>query len=109
MLRIIKYAWEGRSSKWSGVRRSHLNNKSSCACCDAVKDLEVHHIIPFSIAPDLELDPNNLVTLCKYCHLVIGHLRDNRIYNPNLMLDIQVFRMNRKFAYRSFKNEAYRC
>ena len=101
MLRRIMYSLEGRSNKWSGVRKKHLSKESCCAACDADRELEVHHVVPFDIDPARELDASNLITLCRYCHLVIAHLRDFRIYNQNLLLDINVFRMNRQYAYRS--------
>jgi 5-methylcytosine-specific restriction endonuclease McrA len=31
-------------------------------------NLTVHHIKPVRLAPDLALDPDNLVTLCRSCH-----------------------------------------
>ena len=34
--------------------------------------LEGHHIIPRSKRPDLELDPDNIVILCKRCNLQLG-------------------------------------
>jgi len=59
--------------------------------CGGTKAVEVHHLIPFSIAPDLELDPHNLITLCerkKYginCHLLVGHLGNYRRFNSSWM------------------------
>lgn len=53
-----------------------------------------HHIIPFHLAPDLELDESNLLPLCeagKYginCHLLIGHVGNFRRANPNVFADV---------------------
>jgi len=83
-----------RSSKWSELRRRFLITHPRCGVCGATKTLRVHHIIPFHIAPDMELDPNNLVVLCenkKYginCHLLIGHLGNFRRTNPSCRIDI---------------------
>jgi predicted HNH restriction endonuclease len=47
--------------------------------------LEVHHVKPFHLFPQLELDPANLMTLCEdggNCHFMVGHLKDWRRYNP---------------------------
>ena len=69
-----------RSPKWPTVRKHHLERFPTCAACGCDKDLDVHHIIPFSIKPELELDPNNLISLCSSsnefglnCHHVMGH------------------------------------
>lgn len=36
--------------------------------CNRTSKLQVHHIAKYSLHPDLELDPNNGITLCKSCH-----------------------------------------
>jgi len=49
--------------------------------------LQVHHVVPFSIAAGLELDPTNLLTLCMGefdCHLKLGHGGSFRYYNPHV-------------------------
>ena len=63
-----------RSEKWAAARASHLQAEGWCALCGTQKDLEVHHLTPFHVAPVLELDPANLITLCRHCHLEAGHL-----------------------------------
>jgi 5-methylcytosine-specific restriction endonuclease McrA len=68
-----------RSSGWSKVRSRHLRTHGACACCGRTTKLEVHHIKDFSTYPELELDGDNLITLCRngtQCHLAIGHLGD---------------------------------
>ena len=68
-----------RSSEWRYVRRDYLKRNPTCACCGGDKKLEVHHIVPFHVAPALELEPDNLMTLCRmkkygiHCHLFVGH------------------------------------
>jgi 5-methylcytosine-specific restriction protein A len=82
-----------RSPKWDGVRTKHLKAHPKCAACGSVKTLEVHHIVPFSDNPALELDPKNLITLCEstsngiICHLCVGHLGDYKSYNKDVILD----------------------
>jgi len=88
-----------RSSKWRKVRKKHLALHPECFICRSKKNLEVHHIIPFHIAPDKELDPKNLITLCenkKYginCHLLVGHLGNYQNINPNVLLDATLWKM----------------
>lgn len=78
-----------RSPHWPAVRRQHLLKEGFCRYCGGTKNLEVHHIRPFHLAPTLELDPKNLITLCECfgseCHLKIGHLGNWRSFNPNVM------------------------
>lgn len=78
-----------RSSQWKRVRSEHLLLHGFCMACGGKEKLEVHHIIPFHIAPDLELVPSNLMTLCESkkkginCHLFVGHRGDYKSYREN--------------------------
>lgn len=82
-----------RSKKWGSVRKEHLDKNPVCVICHSKKKLVVHHQIPVSIAPDLELEKDNLVTLCtskKYglnCHLLVGHLGNYKSANPDCNSD----------------------
>lgn len=88
-----------RSSKWRKVREAHLKHNDRCFLCGSNKQLEVHHIIPFSIAPDKELDKENLITLCENkryginCHLLVGHLGNYRRINPMVVIDATLWKM----------------
>jgi 5-methylcytosine-specific restriction enzyme A len=85
-----------RSYEWSKVRNEFLKTHNICAVCGTSKDLQVHHIKPFHLRPELELDPDNLITLCtsKYwgfnCHLIIGHGGNFKYENPWILDDIDV-------------------
>lgn len=79
-----------RSNEWPKVRKAHIAKFPCCAVCGGKVKVEVHHIKPFHIHPELELDPANLLTLCEgkktvVCHLVFGHF-GNYIhkYNENI-------------------------
>lgn len=82
-----------RSPQWSAVRAKHLLKQPSCQVCGATTNIEVHHIRPFHIHPQLELDDNNLITLCTgnktiNCHLRFGHLDNFRTkWNPNIVAE----------------------
>jgi 5-methylcytosine-specific restriction protein A len=82
-----------RSSKWPKVREQHLRSNPVCAVCKGTKKLNVHHIQPFHLHPELELDPANLITLCESkangvnCHLWFGHLGNFKQENPQVKLD----------------------
>lgn len=80
-----------RSSSWAKTEKLFLQDHSRCAACGSVKRLNVHHIKPFHLHPELELDPNNFITLCmdNDCHLLIGHGGNFKAYNPNVVADTE--------------------
>lgn len=84
-----------RSAGWDRVRDRHLEMFPFCAGCGGIRDLQVHHIVPFHVSPDLELVPRNLITLCMGdydCHLRLGHGGSFRCYNPDIVRDVKLFR-----------------
>lgn len=78
-----------RSSQWPAVRAAHLKIQPGCAVCGRNEDVEVHHKLPFHLHPDLELDPQNLITLCNHSlhHLWWGHLGNFKSYNAEVETD----------------------
>ena len=80
-----------RSPFWPGVRRAHLAGEPRCACCGTDEFVEVHHVKPVHAAPELELEPANLITLCASpshnCHLWVGHLGSWRSWNTTVRRD----------------------
>jgi hypothetical protein len=62
-----------------------------CVVCNAKKRLVAHHIRPYYLYPELELDPENLVTLCESDHLIFGHLRNYVSYNLNVAADAAIW------------------
>lgn len=85
-----------RNSKWESVREQHLKKYPYCAICDSNKFQQVHHIKPFHIFPDLELDETNLITLCEdpktNHHLKYGHLGNWKNWNEKLLKNIKKYR-----------------
>jgi 5-methylcytosine-specific restriction endonuclease McrA len=82
-----------RSGKWSGVRDAWVKDHPTCAACGVGGLVHVHHIKPFHLYPELELDRGNLITLCPWCHYNLGHDPDGywgperpswSKYNPNI-------------------------
>lgn len=81
-----------RSYKWPNVREQHLKKQPFCQACGSRDNLEVHHIEPYHVNPDRELDPDNLITLCgKNCHFIFGHLMDYSSWNTRVVEDSQVY------------------
>lgn len=85
-----------RSPEWPEVAREHLLHQPACAACGYQgQGIQVHHIRPFHLFPQLELDPTNLITLCEVKgrdhHLLLGHLDDWESYNLNVREDVSRF------------------
>lgn len=88
-----------RSSKWSKVRAEHLKREPACRVCGRRDDLEVHHILPVHLRPDLELAESNLLTLCEAPvnhHFEWGHLGRWASYNNSVLDDVDVWFAKRK-------------
>jgi hypothetical protein len=92
-----------RSSHWPAVERAHIAQFPKCACCGTEKDRQVHHVKPFHNHPHLELDPNNLITLCRVHHFWWGHLGSWFSWNKSIVRDAAAFL--RKVIHRP-KSEA---
>lgn len=75
-----------RSGEWPTIRKHFLEKNPNCAACGGKSLLNVHHCLPFHLEPHLELDPNNLITLCikNLCHVEIGHGDEYKCYNPQV-------------------------
>ena len=85
----IKELFAPRSDKWPAVRAAHLRDEPRCRWCGGAADLEVHHVEPFHVKPELELDPNNLLTLCmakgRECHYRCGHKGESwLVFEPRI-------------------------
>ncbi len=93
-LKLIQDFFKGkgvhlRSPEWSKVEKEHLKNEPECQWCGATERLQVHHVMPFHLAPALELDPKNFITLCEEggylnCHLFHGHNGDFKSFNDKV-------------------------
>lgn len=87
-LRELEKTWgTERSPHWATTRKEFIKENNVCASCGCKAGLNVHHKEPFHIKPELELDPNNLITLCRDHHFFIGHLMDQKSYNVDVEKD----------------------
>lgn len=79
-----------RSPEWARLSKAYKRKIGVCEGCGYPHFLQVHHIIPFHIRPDLELESWNWIVLCepphrvRKCHLILGHLGDFKQYNPDV-------------------------
>lgn len=92
-----------RSPLWKKVRAEHLTKEPKCRVCEGIKDLTVHHVMPFHLYPQYELDHGNLITLCETkknginCHLAIGHLGNFSSFNVNVNIDAESWQKKIRF------------
>lgn len=98
-----------RSAKWPSVRKEHLRTHGTCAVCGGKQKLNVHHILPFHLDRQKELDAENLITLCEgnstiNCHLRFGHWGNfARKYNPCIREDAA--KWSKRFSAKSMGGE----
>ncbi len=82
---------EKRSPHWHSVEKAHLKLEPACAACGNTSHAQVHHKKPFHLYPELELDPDNLITLCEQPgtnhHLHVGHNGDWHKFNVHVEAD----------------------
>ncbi|WP_160146091.1 HNH endonuclease [Dictyobacter aurantiacus] len=95
-----------RSPEWPRVAQEHLSREPACVVCGhRGQGLQVHHIKPFHLYPELELDPRNLITLCEIRgrthHLLIGHLDDWESYNIHVRTDAKRYAHQSATAIKS--------
>jgi len=58
-----------RSPEWKAMRLVILGRDGKvCACCGSVSELQIDHILPRSLYPELQLDADNLRVLCWPCN-----------------------------------------
>ena len=96
-VRLGSIAHKLRSPQWAHVEKAFLELNGFCAACGGKEHLQVHHIKPFHLFPELELDPKNLITLCEVKaignhHLNFGHRGNWKWFNITVANDAATFR-----------------
>jgi 5-methylcytosine-specific restriction protein A len=81
-----------RSGKWPAVRQRFIKEHPCCEACGSLQDLNVHHIFSFHDHPELELDPDNLITLCRKHHFLMGHSNRWATTNKNCQKEVKAYR-----------------
>ena len=76
-----------RSPEWPKVEHAWLKLHPTCAVTGSRENLNVHHIKPYHLHPELELDPTNFITLARDVHFLIGHLGDWKSFNADVVKD----------------------
>ena len=79
-----------RSRRWQRLRAYHLKHHPLCARCEAIglaePATEVHHIVKCHDDPQLQIDPNNLESICQAHHAPLA-ADDRRGYSKAMGLD----------------------
>ena len=70
--------------KWRKARNQHIKRECCCQMCGIKRKLEVHHVEPWHLAPELRYEPSNLITLCRECHFRFGHWLNWKDSNPGI-------------------------
>jgi hypothetical protein len=80
-----------RSPKWSGVEKAYRKLHPTCEVCGTkgtlTNPLNVHHIAPFHLHPELELSVDNLWTMCRQHHFLFGHFMNWKSFNKTVIDD----------------------
>ncbi len=84
-----------RHPDWPALEREHLRKEPHCYACfrQGPHGNHVHHIKPVHLFPEFELDPDNLLTMCPACHLVLGHFGCWSHYNPHARTMVTIYHM----------------
>lgn len=84
------------------VMRHYKAAHPDCEACGAKESPfrwnEVHHIITCAVDGNKAADTNNMITLCRPCHICLGHCGDGacRRYCPNIreVLAVRIVKEN---------------
>ena len=74
-------------NNWADNVKNRDND--TCVICGKNTKTHAHHILPKSKYPELAMDVNNGVTLCRYCHLEYHDLYELNDVNPTSLLKFQ--------------------
>lgn len=81
-----------RSGKWSTVEHQFKEKHPACEACGTKILVAVHHVKPFHLFPEDELEESNLISLCAPHHLLFGHLMNWRAWNPHVRTDVALWK-----------------
>lgn len=75
--------------RWLDIARKYRRHNPICEVCGSNNSIEIHHIKPAALYPNLIYDETNLISLCRKgnnCHLRFGHNGNYNNYNPDILL-----------------------
>ncbi len=87
-----------RNKSYSSFKKEKEYRPKICACCGTRNNLNLHHIIPFSIGGTNEY--YNLVYLCEDCHKKIHKMMNENLKLPRKkMIPINTIELENKCTY----------
>jgi len=87
------------------VERVIADSNNVCACCGGTKHLHAHHIMSYADHPDLRLDPDNGIALCKWCHGKYNSYYGHKGTARNLIDFLSKFATHKEVVYVVPDNE----
>lgn len=82
---------KARSPRWPYFVKKLIEAHPYCSACGSKTNLIGHHIKPYHLHPELELEPTNIAILCESrgkrdCHFLWGHLGVSwEAFNPDVV------------------------
>ena len=100
-----------RNSGWHKASEAYIREVGQCEFCGAKLgeegvELEVHHVEPFHVRPDLEMEKSNWAVLCRKphdCHRLVGHFRNFSLWNPLLRPFLEIWKFVLRLATAMLK------
>lgn len=97
--KLFLYMWPdlgvARQPEWRQLRNKFFRSNPYCALCFN-KGRQVHHIKPVWKYPEEELNWDNLITLCKHCHLEFAHLGSYKSYDLEIKKESEHWQLKRQ-------------
>jgi len=69
--RQARNSYQNHLKKNRDIIKNRDNNE--CQLCGSTDNLQPHHILPRSKYPELACNNDNIITLCKTCHITKAH------------------------------------
>lgn len=79
------------------AKKKHISGNPECAVCGLTnsftgRENDVHHKEPVHVNPERACDPDNLVTMCRPHHWLVGHFKNWKKWNKNIDQTVYVLR-----------------
>jgi len=108
---VIAHPWT--EYQVTRAKNKHRKGKPVCALCGVKPSFfgranDVHHRVPVHVAPGLACEPDNLITLCRVHHWLVGHGKNWRVYNDNLSATIRGIQASWEYHFKAKRKAAAR-
>lgn len=80
-----------RNPGWESFRREIIKGQPACEASGVAWELEVHHLLPVHLRPDLEMVRDNCMVLTRTLHFWLGHYGNWASYNPRARKEAATF------------------